>query len=91
MADEKRLERIEQKLDDMSKAIVSLARMEERMVTLFKRMDSYDENQREIGKRVVYLEKSTNTNGQMLRFAERLFWIITSSVVAYFALKLRGG
>jgi hypothetical protein len=91
MIDDQRLERIEKKLDTLSDAVVSLARMEERMITLFKRMDSYDETQREIGKRVGHLEKSTNTNGQMLRFAERLFWIIASSVVAYFALKLKGG
>lgn len=35
-----RLNRIEEKLDKVSEAIVSLARMEERMITLFKRMDS---------------------------------------------------
>ena len=40
MSEENRLERIEKKLDEMSKAIISLARMEERMVTLFKRMDA---------------------------------------------------
>jgi hypothetical protein len=91
MSDDARLERIEKKLDEVGQAIVALARMEERIITMFKRMDSYDETQREIGKRVGYLEKSTNTNGQMLRFAERLFWIVASSVVAYFAIELRGG
>ena len=34
MAAEDRLDRIEKKLDTMAEAIVSLARMEERMVTL---------------------------------------------------------
>lgn len=90
MSDDQRLERIEKKLDTLSDAVVSLARMEERMITLFKRMDSYDENQREMGKRLGSLEKSVGSNGQALRFAERLFWIVASSVVAYFALKLRG-
>ena len=33
MGDDQRLERIENKLDQMGEAIVSLARMEERMVT----------------------------------------------------------
>ena len=51
MSDDQRLERIEKKLDTLSDAVVSLARMEERMITLFKRMDNYDENQREMGKR----------------------------------------
>lgn len=42
MPDDDRLDRIERKLDTMAEAIITLARMEERMVTLFRRMDSYD-------------------------------------------------
>jgi len=45
--------RIEAKIDKMSDAIVSMARMEERMVTLFKRMDMYDERQNEVGRRFI--------------------------------------
>jgi len=81
---EDRLERMEKKLDNLADALVSLVRMEERMVTLFRRMDSYDENQREIGKRIGTLEHSTNNNGQMLRFVERLFWIVATAAVGYF-------
>ena len=84
MADEKRLERIEQKLDDMSKAIVSLARMEERMVTLFKRMDSYDDTQSKLSDRVSKIEKVSGADGVTLRFLERIFWIVvTAAVTAY--------
>lgn len=78
-----RLDRIEKKLDTMAEAIVSLARMEERMVTLFKRMDTYDNAQTDITDRVNKLERSVGTNGQTLRFAERLFWIVASAGVAY--------
>ena len=45
MTDE-RLMRIEDKLDKLSNAVVTLARMEERMITLFKRMDHYDDEQK---------------------------------------------
>jgi len=84
MADEKRLERIEQKLDDMSKAIVSLARMEERMVTLFKRMDSYDDAQDKLSERVSKIEKVSGADGVTLRFLERIFWIVaTAGITAY--------
>lgn len=81
---EDRLERMEKKLDNLADALVSLVRMEERMVTLFKRMDSYDENQREMGKRIGTLERNTSSNGQLLRFAERLFWIVATAAVGYF-------
>ncbi len=84
MADEKRLERIEQKLDDMSQAIVSLARMEERMVTLFKRMDSYDEEQSKLFDRLSKVEKVSGADGVTLRFLERIFWIVaTAGITAY--------
>ena len=84
MADEKRLERIEQKLDEMSKAIVSLARMEERMITLFKRMDSYDDEQTRMSDRLSKVEKVSGADGVTLRFLERIFWIVaTAGITAY--------
>lgn len=87
MAEDARLERIEGKLDTLSDAVVSLARMEERMITLFRRMDQYDQGQIEVSKRVSQIEKETGTNGQMLRFVERVFWIVFA---AGFAFWLRG-
>ena len=84
-----RLERIEKKLDDMSEAIVALARMEERMVSLFKRMDSYDKSQARNIERLEKLEKVQGVNGQTLRFAERVFWIIISAAVGYLFFKMR--
>ena len=39
---EERLQRIEDKVDKMHIAIVAMARMEERMTSVFKRLDSMD-------------------------------------------------
>ena len=91
MSDDQRLARIENKLDDMAKAIVLLARMEERMVTLFNRMDNLDSEQTEQGKRLRAVESNTGTNGQALRFAERLFWITATSAVGLIFYKIRSG
>lgn len=57
-----RLTRIEDKLDKMSEAIVSLARMEERMITLFKRMDTYDANQSLVSDRLAKVEVNQANN-----------------------------
>lgn len=83
MADDERLERIERKLDTMAEAIVTLARMEERMVTLFRRMDTYDQTQTQLVERVNKLERHVGTNGQALRFAERLFWIVAAGIIGW--------
>lgn len=89
MRDEARLERIEKKLDQVGDAIVALARMEERMITLFKRMDTLDADQANQGRRLTLVESKVGNNGQALRFAERVFWIVATSGVGYLFFLLR--
>ena len=91
MSDDHRLERIENKLDEVGKAIVALARMEERMITLFKRMDTLDAEQTAHGRRLTLVESKVGNNGQALRFAERLFWIVATAAVGLIFYKLRSG
>lgn len=89
MSDDPRLERIENKLDEVGKAIVALARMEERMITLFKRMDTLDADQTAQGRRLTLVESKVVNNGQALRFAERVFWIVATAGVGYLFFLLR--
>ena len=44
MAEEHRLDRIEEKLDKLSEAVVCLARMEERLITIFNRLEKIGAN-----------------------------------------------
>tara|TARA_R110002153_G_scaffold15268_1_gene54664 strand:+ start:609 stop:878 length:270 start_codon:yes stop_codon:yes gene_type:complete len=83
MPDDARLARIEAKLDQMGEAIVSLARVEERMVTLFNRLDAIDKDRAAQVKRLQAVEEKTGNNGQSLRFAERVFWIVVAAGVTY--------
>lgn len=80
---EDRLGRIEGKLDKLAEAVVSLARMEERMVTLFKRMDNYDSAQKSIDGRLKELEKTTVQRTVWEKTFEKGFWIIFGAGVAY--------
>ena len=90
MSDEQRLDRIEQKLDKLADAVVSLARMEERMLTLFKRMDSHDGRITKTEEELEDIRGKVGVNGQALRFAERIFWIVVAAGVTY-AFKSTGG
>lgn len=84
MTDE-RLTRIEDKLDKLSHAVVTLARMEERMITVFKRMDNIDDHQKAMWDRIVKLDQITASRGQKLQFFERIWWIVfTASIGAFF-------
>ncbi|MFZ9079166.1 MAG: hypothetical protein ACO23H_11585 [Alphaproteobacteria bacterium] len=80
MTDE-RLTRIEDKLDKLSHAVVTLARMEERMITVFKRMDNIDDQQKAMWDRIVKLDQITASRGQKLQFFERIWWIVFTATV----------
>jgi|TARA_R110000868_G_scaffold189505_1_gene432496 hypothetical protein len=84
MSDEARLERIEKKLDDMGEAIICLARIEERMITVFKRIEGIEEGATYIGQRMNTLERMQLINGQVIRFVERIFWIVATAAATYF-------
>jgi|TARA_R110000772_G_scaffold154454_1_gene265433 hypothetical protein len=83
MSDDARLTRIEAKLDQMGEAIVALARVEERLVTLFSRLDVIDKDRVAQGARLLVVENNSGSNGQSLRFAERIFWIVVAAAVTY--------
>jgi Flp pilus assembly protein TadB len=80
--DDARLARIEQKLDKLSDAVVSLARMEERMLTLFKRMDKYEQAQDSLTERVTDVEKISIGRGAIFRVVDKATWIVVGIVVA---------
>ena len=81
--DHGRLDRIEAKLDSVGEALVALARLDERMITLFKRMQTLDDQQSDQSNRLVKLEGNVGSNGASLRFAERVFWIVLAAVVTF--------
>jgi hypothetical protein len=76
----KRLDRIEEKLDKVGEAIISLARMEERMITLFKRMDMYDQQQAALEARVTNVEMKNASSA----WIERVIWLAVGAVVVFF-------
>ena len=77
-----RLSRIEDKLDKLAEAVVSLARMEERMVTIFNRMGKNEERQDGLERRIDEVEDSIISNGVTLRVAERVFWVVLSAEIS---------
>ncbi len=78
---ENRLHRIELKLDKLAEAVVQLARMEERLVTLFNRMDSWETRQLKLESRVDDLKSEVRTNKSAVMFGERLFWVSLTGLI----------
>lgn len=78
-----RLTRIETKLDQLAEAMISMARMEEKMITLFKRMDKYDENQGKIDNRLQAVENATVKTSAFGYIADKAVWIILGAAATF--------
>jgi len=79
MADnqEPRLSRIETKLDKLADAVVALARMEERMISLFSRMEKYEGRQTHLEGEIDDIKDIAYS----VKFAERVFWIVLTGAI----------
>lgn len=88
--EDKRLDRIENKLDELTKVVTAMARIEERMVTLFKRMDKYDDQHTTLDERLSDVEKVTVRRGVAYAFAEKAFWLVVGAGLTYI-VKTSGG
>ena len=84
-----RLSRMEEKLDKLSEAVISMARIEERMIFVFKRLDRVDEGFNKSDKRMDELEQTSIKRGQTIAFSERLFWVILIDFVSLVFVCLR--
>jgi hypothetical protein len=78
-----RLSRIEEKLDKLADAVVSLARMEERMLTLFKRIDHYEDRQQKIEDRVTTIEKEDAGKNSIFRAVDKISWLLIGAALTY--------
>ena len=86
MIPDSRLERIEVKLDKFSDTVSDLARIEERMLSVFKRLDRHEKRLDDQEDDLKNLSNSVLVNSKTSSSIERLFWVIitaTASVVVY--------
>lgn len=80
---EANVEGVKEELDKVGDALITLARMEERLITLFKRMDTHMEDTKSLTNRIAALEKVTSTTTVWGYIGDKLLWIIVGGVVAW--------
>lgn len=78
-----RLGRIEEKLDKLADAVVGLARMEERMLTIFKRIEKYEEKQEQLETRVNSLEIDDAGKNSVFAVVTRATWLVVGISLAF--------
>ena len=84
-----RLDRIEGQVYKLADAVVEMARMEERLVSVFKRMDNTEATLKKLDNRLDDIERQALVRGQKVAFAERIFWMICTAAIglAFFLLR----
>lgn len=90
MAEDPRLERVEKhidklgdKIDELTKVVTAMARIEERMVTLFKRMDLYDVRQAAMDERVAGIESGSTRSAVVFGLFDKVFWLVLGAGMAF--------
>ena len=74
-----RLDRIEQKIDQMSEAIIALARAEEKIITLTEFGKQQGEQILTLINRVDRLEGLVRQNASTVNVINKLFWIVIAA------------
>jgi len=80
-----RLDRIEEKIDKLSDAMISLARAEEKLIAIEKNNHANFERMNRFSQKLDAIEDKVNDNGHTVSVITKLFWIaIASSMAAMF-------
>ena len=63
--------------------------MEERLVSVFKRMDNTEATLKKLDNRLDDIERQALVRGQKVAFAERIFWMVVTGAVGLAFVYLR--
>ena len=86
MSTEQRLDRIEKTLDTLGQAIADMARIDERLLHVFQKLERHEKRLDEQEDGIRELESTVLINSGSIKNAERFFWIAVSacaSLVVY--------
>tara|TARA_B100000131_G_scaffold264477_1_gene261747 strand:- start:3827 stop:4126 length:300 start_codon:yes stop_codon:yes gene_type:complete len=72
----KRLDRIEEKIDKMSEAIISLARAEEKIMSMEKFLHQQADLLGDLTKRIGEVESKVSSNATTVGVINKMFWIV---------------
>lgn len=77
-----RLDRIEEKLDQMAQAIIALARAEEKISTLAEFNKQQASQMQVLINRIDGVEQLVNSNASTVNIINKVFWLIIAGFIA---------
>ncbi len=88
MSDYSRLDRIEEKIDKLTDAMVTIARAEEKLVNMEQKYSAQYDRMNKFSEKLDALEKITSENSQTVYTINKLFWVALIAVVGAIAANL---
>lgn len=82
MAEETRLDRIEEKLDKLSEAMVSIARAEEKLFAMESKYASQYDRMNRFSEKLDHIERTVVANSQTVNNIIKLFWLVVAAAIA---------
>lgn len=82
--EEKRLDRIEAKIDKLAETVVALARAEEKLISLEDDRKIVNDRLNRHSDRIDDIESKIDETGMTVRVINRIFWIFVSVTAAAF-------
>jgi phage shock protein A len=78
----KRLDRIEEKIDKLADAMVSLARTEEKILSMEKQSHNHFERMNKFSVKLDAIEDKVNENALTVSIINKVAWVATTAMVA---------
>ena len=85
----KRFDRIESKLDKLTEVVATIARLDERIVTLYNRLDRHEYRLDDQEQHTEALTEKVNENTSSRNAVERFVWIVVAAVASAMAYMFR--
>ena len=84
-----RFTHMKDEFDKLSEAVYAIARMEERMLSVFKRLENIDASVKKMDDRIDEMEKQAIAGGQKIALAKRLSPMICKGAMGKAFINLR--
>ena len=83
-----RLDRIEEKLDNLTEAMIALARAEEKIAIIKEAQDSGWERMNRFSEKLDSIERQVQDNAQTVKVINKLFWVAVIAVAGSIAAQM---
>ena len=83
-----RLDRIEEKLDNLTEAMIALARAEEKIAGIKEAQDSGWERMNRFSEKLDSIERQVQDNAQTVKVINKLFWVAVIAVAGSIAAQM---